>query len=120
MSWQYELFPLYDLPGTELFWYVGNDTIKRWQLEDKFIQTKITSIGVIDQKRVSKNTSKYNFSQDARRYKFCLQYTNGEKRSAHRVVLAAGGGAAKPHWVAQIPPNYSPDRLLYSQPIDWR
>lgn len=116
-----ELFPPYDLPGTELFWDFCNDTIKRWQLEDKFVQTQITSIGVIDQVIDQKRERKDITFQRYRRYKFCLQHTNGEETIARRVVLATGGGAANlPHWVAQIPPNYPPDRLLHSQQIDLR
>jgi cation diffusion facilitator CzcD-associated flavoprotein CzcO len=112
-----ELFSPYDLPGTQLFWDFCNDTIKRWQLEDKFVQTAITAIDVIDQKKEKKD----NFPQRYRRYKFCLQHSNGEETIARRVVLATGGGTANlPNWVKEIPPNYPPDRLLHSQQIDLR
>lgn len=112
-----ELFPPYDLPGTQLFWDFCNDTIKRWQLEDKFVQTAITSIGVIDQKKERKDNSLHGY----RRYKFALQHSNGEVTIARRLVLATGGGTANlPNWVKEIPPNYPPDKLLHSQDIDLR
>ncbi len=112
-----ELFPPYDLPGTQLFWDFCNDTIKRWQLEDKFVQTGITSIGVIDQKKERKGNCPHGY----RRYKFALQHSNGEVTIARRVVLATGGGTANlPNWVKEIPPNYPPDKLLHSQQIDLR
>lgn len=115
-----EFFPPYDLPGTQLFWDFCNDTIKRWQLEDKFVQTAITAIGVIDQKKET-TEKKAAFPQGYHRYKFCLQHSNGEETIARRVVLATGGGTANlPNWVKQIQTNYPPDRLLHSQDIDLR
>jgi cation diffusion facilitator CzcD-associated flavoprotein CzcO len=115
-----EFFPPYDLPGTQLFWDFCNDLIKRWQLEDKFVRTGITSIGVIDQKKENTET-KGSLPQETRRYKFCLQHSNGEETIARRVVLATGGGTASlPNWVQQIQPNYPPDRLLHSHDIDLR
>lgn len=62
--------PPYDLPGTQLFWDFCNDTIKRGQLKDKFVQTAITAIGEIDQKKEKKD----NFPQRYPRYKFCVQH----------------------------------------------
>jgi hypothetical protein len=46
--------PPYDLPGTQLFWDFCNDTIKRGQLEDKFVQRAITKSMLSTKKKKKK------------------------------------------------------------------
>ena len=101
-----ELFPPYDLPGTNLFEEFCEDVIERWGLSDGVIPSSITDIEPI---------------QVEGRDRFRLHLHNHSPILARRVILATGGGPPRlPDWVAEIPPGYPPERLQHSSQIDLR
>ncbi len=101
-----ELFPPYDLPGTQLFQDFCQDLIRRWQLEDCVYPAQVEQI------------------QPWKRWRqpqFCLELSTRQMVIARRVVMANGGGIPQlPAWVSQVPPGYPCDRLLHSSQIDLR
>ncbi|MBD0385210.1 MAG: SidA/IucD/PvdA family monooxygenase [Nostoc sp. C3-bin3] len=101
-----ELFPPYDLPGTQLFEDFCQDVIRVWQLQEQVIPLAVKSIEP--------------FSHHLRsRFRLCLQ--DGQEIIVRRVVLATGSAQIQiPDWVNQIQTVYPQDRLCHSQTIDLR
>ena len=100
-----ELFPPYDLPGTQLFQDFCRDAIRRWQLQTCVYPAQVKRIEPLSH----------------RRSQFGLELSNGEMVVARRVVIANGGGIPQlPAWVSQIPMSYPSNRLLHSSQIDLR
>ncbi|KAM3098439.1 SidA/IucD/PvdA family monooxygenase [Phormidesmis sp. 146-35] len=101
-----ELFPPYDLPGTQLFQDFCQDVIRRWQLENCVCAAQVVRVKPLSNRRCSR---------------FCLELLDGRTLIARRVVIANGGGIPHvPEWVKQVPTNYPADRLLHSSQIDLR
>jgi len=101
-----ELFPPYDLPGTDLFWEFCQDVIQRWQLQNLVYPTQVMEIEPI---------------QDQGRQRFRLWFSTGESILARRVVLAIAGGKPQiPAWVNQISSPYPAHALVHSENIDLR
>ncbi|MDJ0696804.1 FAD/NAD(P)-binding protein [Mastigocoleus sp. MO_188.B34] len=101
-----ELFPPYDLPGTRLFEDFCQDLIRRWDLEDKVIATKVIRIQPLSHPIYPR---------------FRLWLENGESMIARRVVLATGRSQQQiPDWVSQIESPIPEDRLAHSQTVDLR
>ncbi len=73
-----ELYPPYDLPGTQLFNEHCADVVKRWQLENCIVPHAVESL-----------------SLKSGRFPFTLNTSAGAVQ-ARRVVLATGAGTA--HW----------------------
>ncbi len=102
----HELFPPYDLPGTQLFQDFCFDLIRRWQLEGSVVKAKVTRIEPIS---------------GAKGCRFRLWLEDGQSAIARRVVLATGGGVPQlPVWVSQIQPPYPQERLCHSDRVDLR
>jgi cation diffusion facilitator CzcD-associated flavoprotein CzcO len=99
-----ELFPPYDLPGTQLFQDFCQSVSQRWQLQERVYPDQVIKIEPIAPRQ------------------FRLGLSNGQSLLARRVVIADGGGGTPqiPDWVSQIPSSYPPDRLLHSSQIDLR
>jgi cation diffusion facilitator CzcD-associated flavoprotein CzcO len=99
-----ELFPPYDLPGTQLFEDFCQDVIRVWQLQEQVIPLAVKSIEPL--------------SHHLRpRFRLCLQ--DGQEVIARRIVLASGSAQIQiPDWVNQIQTAYPQDRLCHSQTID--
>jgi len=101
-----ELFPPYDLPGTQLFQEFCQDVIRRWELRDRVIPGTVQQLEVFDS----------NGKQ-----RFRLWMADGQWLIAKRVVLAIAGGTPNlPEWVRTLPFTYLRDRLLHSHQIDLR
>ncbi|MBH8551825.1 SidA/IucD/PvdA family monooxygenase [Nostocaceae cyanobacterium CENA357] len=101
-----ELFPPYDLPGTQLFEDFCQDVIRVWQLQEQVIPLAVKSIEPLPHHL---------------RPRFCLCLQDGQKVIARRVVLATGSAQIQiPDWVNQIQTAYPQDRLCHSQTIDLR
>lgn len=101
-----ELFPPYDLPGTELFQDFCQEVIRRWQLETCIYPASVQAV-------IPEN-------QEGRR-RFMLQLSTGETIKVRRVVIASGAGTPQmPNWVEKIPTPYPRDRLLHSSAVDLR
>jgi cation diffusion facilitator CzcD-associated flavoprotein CzcO len=101
-----ELFPPYDLPGTQLFQDFCRDVIRRWQLQEQVIPAQVQQIEPFDQQR---------------RQRFRLWLTGGRMLIAKRVVLAIGGGVPQsPAWAQTLPLPDAVDRLRHSSQIDLR
>ena len=101
-----ELFPPYDLPGTQLFQDFCRDVIRRWQLQERVIPTQVQQI-----------ESFYH----QRRQRFRLWLADGRVLIAKRVVLAIAGGTPQmPAWAQTLPPTYPSDRLCHSHQVDLR
>ena len=97
-----ELFPPYDLPGTQLFHEFCQSVIQRWQLQDCVYPAEVLRVKPL-------------------RPRFRLEMHTGETIVARRVVVAGGGGKPQlPDWVSQISTSYPVDRLQHSQQIDLR
>jgi hypothetical protein len=101
-----ELFPPYDLPGTQLFRDFCQDMIRVRQLQDRIIPLAVRSIEPLP----------HRFHP---RFRLVLQ--DGQTIIARRVVLATGNSQLQiPNWVNEIPSVYPQDRLCHSQTIDLR
>ncbi|MBW4649415.1 MAG: lysine N(6)-hydroxylase/L-ornithine N(5)-oxygenase family protein [Kastovskya adunca ATA6-11-RM4] len=101
-----ELFPPYDLPGTQLFDDFCRDVVHRWQLEDRVLKAAVTRIQPIT---------------DWGRCRFQLELETGQLLKARRVVLATGSGKLQlPDWAHQISSAYPQERLRHSQQVDLR
>ncbi|AFY47647.1 hypothetical protein Nos7524_1781 [Nostoc sp. PCC 7524] len=97
-----ELFPPYDLPGTQLFADLCHDVIQRWDVEDVVVPAKVTRLQPLHQ-----------------RWQMWLQ--DGTSIIARRVVLATNNSQIQiPDWVNQIALEYPQDKLCHSQHIDLR
>jgi hypothetical protein len=82
-SW--ELFPPYDLPGTQLFQDFCSDVIERWQLQERVIKADVARIEPLPH---------------SLRPRFRVWLQTGQSIVARRVVLATGGGEPQlPDWV---------------------
>src|SRR5579883_1141341 len=105
-SRSYELFPPYDLPGTQLFEDFCQDVIRVWQLQEQVIPLAVKSIEPLPHHL---------------RPRFCLCLQDGQEVIARRVVLATNSAQIQiPDWVNQIQTAYPQDRLCHSQTIDLR
>lgn len=101
-----ELFPPYDLPGTQLFQDFCFNVIRRWQLQERVIKAYVTRIEPLPHPLRS-------------RFRVWLQ--DGQSIIARRVVLATGSGKLQlPDWVSQIQSEYPKDRLCHSQQVNLR
>lgn len=101
-----ELFPPYDLPGTQLFQDFCQDVIRRWELQGRVIPARVQRIEHL---------------QHQRRQRFRLRMADGRGLTAKRVVLAIAGGTPNlPEWVRSLPLSYPRDRLFHSHQIDLR
>lgn len=104
-----ELFAPYDLPSTQLFADFCQDAIRRFGLEDKIVQAKVTRIIPPPQ-----TESPYH-------KRFRVELQDGQLLSARRVVLATGTSKLQmPSWVGKIQTPYPKDRLCHSRNIDLR
>ncbi len=100
-----ELFPPYDLPGTQLFQDFCQEVIRRWQLRDRIIPAQVKHLEPIRQKG----------------QRFRLTMANGQVLIARRVVLAVAGGVPhRPDWAKALPNTYPPGRLCHSHQVDLR
>ncbi|MEM7795664.1 MAG: FAD/NAD(P)-binding protein, partial [Cyanobacteria bacterium P01_C01_bin.118] len=100
-----ELFPPYDLPGTQLFQDFCQEVIRRWQLQDRVIPAQVEHIEPIRQKG----------------QRFQLTMTDGQVLMARRVVLAVAGGVPHtPDWSKTLPKPYPSERLYHSHQVDLR
>ena len=79
-----ELFPPYDLPGTQLFREFCQDVIRRWHLDDRVVPALVQQIEVVE----------------GHRQRFRLWMADGQMLTARRVVLAIAGGI--PHLKSPI------------------
>lgn len=101
-----ELFPPYDLPGTQLFQDFCGDVIHRWQLRSSVIKARVKQI--------------YPLAR-LKRSQFQLVLEDGRAIVAKRVVLATGGGRCQvPQWANSIASDYPRERLCHSGKIDLR
>jgi cation diffusion facilitator CzcD-associated flavoprotein CzcO len=101
-----ELFPPYDRPGTKLFNDFCGEVIRRWQMENKVYQAKVSQVLPI--KHLSRS-------------RFQLVLADGQTIIARRVVLATGSGKVQlPHWVERITSDYPSEQLCHSQQVDLR
>ena len=101
-----ELFPPYDLPGTQLFHDFCQEVIRRWQLQDRVVPSQVEQLEPIRKQG---------------RQRFRLTLTNGEVLIARRVVLAIAGGIPHlPTWAQSLPRTYPPERLCHSHQVDLR
>lgn len=101
-----ELFPPYDLPGTELFEEFCQDVIGQWELQNSVVKASVTGIEPIT---------------DGGRPRFRIGWQDGQSIIARRVVLATGAGKTiTPNWVERISTPYPKDKLCHSQNVDLR
>lgn len=101
-----ELFPPYDLPGTQLFQDFCQDVIHRWELQGRVIPERVQHIELLQQQR---------------QQRFQMGMADGRVLTAKRVVLAIAGGTPNlPEWARTLPFTYPSDRLLHSHQIDLR
>jgi hypothetical protein len=101
-----ELFPPYDLPGTQLFREFCQDVIQRWELHERVIP------GMVQQLEVFYSGGKQQFR---------LWLADGQSLVAKRVVLAIAGGTPNlPAWARTLPFTFPSDRLLHSHQVDLR
>lgn len=101
-----ELFPPYDLPGTQLFADFCQDVITEFELQEQVTPLAVTSIKPLS---------------DHLRPQFQLGLSDGKTVTARRVVLATGSGKINiPDWVNQIKTVYPQERLSHSQTVDLR
>jgi hypothetical protein len=102
----HELFPPYDLPGTQLFDDFCQNVLQVWQLQDQVIPLAVNNIQPL---------------LHHLRPRFRLSLQDGQEVIARRVVLATGSAKSQiPDWVNQIQTKYPQDRLCHSQAIDLR
>ncbi len=105
-----ELFPPYDLPGTQLFQDFCQEVIHRWQLHNCIYPVQVMQVKPMGDRASSTNRSR-----------FCLELSDGQTIVARRVVIANGGGVPHiPDWVGQVSEGYPGDRLLHSHQVDLR
>ncbi|MBT9313194.1 SidA/IucD/PvdA family monooxygenase [Leptothoe kymatousa] len=100
-----ELFPPYDLPGTQLFQDFCQELIRRWQLQNRVIPAQVEHLEPIRQ----------------RGQRFRLTMADGRILIARRVVLAISGGVPHlPAWAKALPTHYPGERLCHSHQVDLR
>ncbi|MBP0031399.1 FAD/NAD(P)-binding protein [Roseofilum sp. Guam] len=101
-----ELFPPYDLPGTQLFHDFCQEVIRRWELQERVISDQVQQIELFHQMGWQR---------------FRLTLADGGVLTAKRVVLAIAGGQANlPSWAQTLSSNPPSDRLLHSNQVDLR
>lgn len=101
-----ELFPPYDLPGTQLFHDFCQEVIRRWGLQERVIPAQVQEIERFHQMGWQR---------------FRLGLADGRVLTAKRVVLAIAGGEPNiPPWAQTLPPNTPSNRLLHSDRVDLR
>jgi cation diffusion facilitator CzcD-associated flavoprotein CzcO len=101
-----ELFPPYDLPGTQLFTDFCQTLIRQWQLQERVLPAQVQHIEPITYRQ---------------RSRFQLWLADRGSIIARRVVLAIGGGCPQTlDWVRRIPQPYPCGRLCHSQQVDLR
>ncbi|MBW4502663.1 MAG: lysine N(6)-hydroxylase/L-ornithine N(5)-oxygenase family protein [Scytonema hyalinum WJT4-NPBG1] len=101
-----ELFPPYDLPGTQLFKDFCQDVIRRFSLQQQVIPLDVTRI-----------------EPEPHSIRPCLRLwlQDGQSIMARRVVLATGSSKPQiPEWLNQIESGYPQDRLCHSHSVDLR
>jgi hypothetical protein len=99
---QPELYPPYDLPGTEVFNDFCVHIVQSWQLQDM-----VTAQGVSCLESCSLG--------------WRLTVDNGSEFLARRVVVANGGGkVVLPVWCQEISETYPADRLQHASRVDLR
>lgn len=97
-----ELFPPYDLPGTQLFTDFCREVSKRYQLTEQVYPDAVRRILPLDGR-------------------FQLLLARGESLVARRVVLATGDGKPSiPDWVNKIKTPYPEFALIHSSQVDLR
>jgi hypothetical protein len=105
-SRSHELFPPYDLPGTQLFQDFCQDVICRFELQQQVIPLSVIRIQPL---------------RHLIRPRLRLWLQDGQSIMARRVVLATGSAKLNiPDWVHEIESEYPPDRLSHSQNVDLR
>ena len=98
-----ELFPPYDLPGTQLFEDFCQAIIKSWQLSNSVYRGKVTRI-------IPLTSSKHRLFQ--------LVLNDGHLLTASRVILATNHSQIHlPDWVTIIPSTYPTEKLCHSHQI---
>ena len=103
---QEELFPPYDLPGTQLFEDFCQDVIRHWHLQSEVIPLGVTRIEPL---------------LHCLRPCFRLWLQDGQAIIARRVVLATGSDKRQiPDWANEIQSAYPQSRLCHSQTVDLR
>jgi FAD-NAD(P)-binding len=101
-----ELYPPYDLPGTQLFNDFCQDVISRFSLQQQVIPLSVIRIEPL---------------RHLIRPRLRLWLQDGQSIMARRVVLATGSAKPNfPDWVHQIESEYPQDRLCHSQAVDLR
>lgn len=103
---QTELFPPYDLPGTQLFQDFCTEVVQNWQLATKIYPSLVTHLEILPQG-------------------YRLWLNEGRSIRARRVVLAHRGGKAYwPIWAVEAlkncPAIAAENRLQHSSQIDLR
>lgn len=97
-----QLFPPYDLPGTQLYESFCQDVIRRWQLQESVIAASIVRIEPLA-------------------HQFRLWLRDGRTVLARRVIMATGSAVTQvPNWANHIATPYPADRLVHSKAIDLR
>lgn len=98
-----ELFPPYDLPGTDLFNDFCAEVIRRWNLHACVYPGQVCRI----------------IPMQGERPRFQLVVQDGRSCTTSRVVLATGGGVPQfPDWVRSLQGEYPPDRLVHGAAVD--
>lgn len=101
-----ELFPPYDLPGTQLFQDFCQHVIHRWELQERVIPAAVQQIEPFCQQQLQR---------------FRLWLADGSALIAKRVVLGIAGGTPQiPEWAKALSPTYPSERLLHSHQVDLR
>ncbi|MGD1901214.1 MAG: FAD/NAD(P)-binding protein [Geitlerinemataceae cyanobacterium] len=101
-----ELFPPYDLPGTQLFQDFCQEVIRRWDLRDRVMPAKVERIEAVYPDKWQR---------------FRLGLSDGRELMANRVVLAIAGGQPNcPAWARAIASDCPGERLLHSDRVDLR
>ncbi|MBV5261428.1 lysine N(6)-hydroxylase/L-ornithine N(5)-oxygenase family protein [Synechococcus moorigangaii CMS01] len=100
-----ELFPPYDLPGTQLFEDFCQKAIAEFQLDQRLIPAAVTDL----------------MPPHRGQHKFCLTLDNGQQWQARRVILATNRTQRQlPPWLEQIAVASPSDRLCHSDRVDLR
>jgi len=97
-----ELYPPYDLPGTELFKDFCKQAIQKFKVSDRVVKAKITCLEPLDRH-------------------FRLWLDDGTSLVARRVILATNRTFVQiPEWVDRIAESHPKERLVHCHSIDLR